>query len=333
MTMTRSDLYRDLKYTPDFDRRKYESRFVERAPKPGATFSNFDAHLGWDVDIQGDRIRGGLTYSRDPDPGTLRILTIGDSFTYGVGVADNETFSHFLETYLCNSEVLNMGVPGYGIDQAFWKYHAYGSHYKPNILVFGIYSGDYKRTTLSFTSFSKPYYAGDTDGTFAVLNRPVPHPLDELERIRDEARLEIYVVALLRNTFYRIRGRFGGDEKFLVHADSVIRNILTSLRDHLASERITGGERWHDLVGGRLTRLYHELGIPYLDLEKEFLVRHEPMSIYQSLYIHHADGSVGHLSTLGHEETGRIIAEKLDFMSDRAIITPCRKAPIGDGEK
>src|SRR5262245_20239427 len=51
--------------------------------------------------------------------GRTRILTLGDSYTFGSGVADDETFSAVLEKELGPErvEVVNAGVPGYGIFQ------------------------------------------------------------------------------------------------------------------------------------------------------------------------------------------------------------------------
>ena len=65
---------------------------------------------------------------RDREPakpeGTYRIAVLGPSYVYGAGVADNETFTHFLEERLNRSaaretnrryEVLNFGLPDYSL--------------------------------------------------------------------------------------------------------------------------------------------------------------------------------------------------------------------------
>lgn len=58
--------------------------------------------------------RGSREYSEKT---RTRILTIGDSFTKGVGVADDETFSAVLEKNT-GIEVVNSGVSGKGTDYA-----------------------------------------------------------------------------------------------------------------------------------------------------------------------------------------------------------------------
>ena len=43
------------------------------------------------------------------------ILLVGDSVTFGLGVNNNETISHYLEKINNKHQVLNLGIPRYGI--------------------------------------------------------------------------------------------------------------------------------------------------------------------------------------------------------------------------
>lgn len=62
-------------------------------------------------------IRGPTLGPKPPD--THRVLAVGDSFTLGLQVRDEETFSALLSESLGPGiEVLNAGVPGYGTEQA-----------------------------------------------------------------------------------------------------------------------------------------------------------------------------------------------------------------------
>jgi hypothetical protein len=47
------------------------------------------------------------------------ILLVGDSVTFGLGVNNNETISHYLEKINNEHQVLNLGVPGYGNGKYF----------------------------------------------------------------------------------------------------------------------------------------------------------------------------------------------------------------------
>src|SRR6185503_2752348 len=59
--------------------------------------------------------------------GVRRVVVIGDSQAWGYGVGDDETIPAQLQRLLNEAggaryEVLNLGVGGYGTDQAFLKY-------------------------------------------------------------------------------------------------------------------------------------------------------------------------------------------------------------------
>lgn len=80
--------------------------------------------------------------------GVRRVMVIGDSFVYGVGVEDDETFAARTEQYLnaldgkSKYEVINAGCPGWGTENelAFWSMR--GHQYKPDLLVIAFYPND-----------------------------------------------------------------------------------------------------------------------------------------------------------------------------------------------
>jgi len=66
-----------------------------------------------------------------------RYLALGDSFTFGSGIAYGQRFSDIPERLLAGVEVVNMGVPGYGLDNAVLAYITEGRRYRPDaVLVF-----------------------------------------------------------------------------------------------------------------------------------------------------------------------------------------------------
>jgi lysophospholipase L1-like esterase len=69
----------------------------------------------------------------------LRVLALGDSFTFGVGAGETETFPARLETHLraagVPAEVWNAGAPGYGVpDEVAW-YERWGVPLRPDVVV------------------------------------------------------------------------------------------------------------------------------------------------------------------------------------------------------
>lgn len=82
--------------------------------------------------------RGPLVPFRRPQ-GTLRILTLGDSGTFGTGVGYWDTYSGRLQTMLADldikAEVIDGGVDGYTIRQGLERYRSLGRAYRPMIVI------------------------------------------------------------------------------------------------------------------------------------------------------------------------------------------------------
>src|SRR5262249_1689918 len=103
-------------------------------------------------------LRGSSEHSYEKPPGTLRILTFGDSFTFGDEVSDNETWPYYLEKLLPGSEVINFGVHGYGHDQMLLYLQEEGIKYHPDIVILGFLPFDMKRNVVSFRDYAKPRF-------------------------------------------------------------------------------------------------------------------------------------------------------------------------------
>jgi lysophospholipase L1-like esterase len=68
----------------------------------------------------------------------LRILAIGDSFTFGVGAQQDETWPARLEQIL-GAQVLNAGAPGYGVPDAVAWYERYGVRLDPDLVIVAVF--------------------------------------------------------------------------------------------------------------------------------------------------------------------------------------------------
>lgn len=114
--------------------------------------------------------------SRNPRPrGTCRILVLGDSFTWGFGVDDEERFSNRLQMLLGSScEVLNAGVTGYGTDQEMLFFRREGRRYNPDIVLleFGTEDVINNGSSIQYT-YPKPFFLLSADSVI-VHNVPVP---------------------------------------------------------------------------------------------------------------------------------------------------------------
>ncbi len=72
-------------------------------------------------------------YPYDRPPGKKRVLAFGDSFTFGEGVKYGERFTDIPETN--EIEIINFGVPGYGLDQSLALYKIEGSRYEHDMVI------------------------------------------------------------------------------------------------------------------------------------------------------------------------------------------------------
>ena len=76
----------------------------------------------------------------------LRILVIGDSFVFGVGVEDAETFTAVLAAGLTRegvvAEGLNAGIPAFGVPDAEDWLRRHGVDLEPDIVILAIFLGN-----------------------------------------------------------------------------------------------------------------------------------------------------------------------------------------------
>jgi hypothetical protein len=109
--------------------------------------------------------------SRERPPGVYRVVGVGDSFTFGMGVRQEESWPAQLEALLKappgyeRVEVVNVGVPGYNLRQYCRKTKLKVLDLEPNLVVMGLVENDLepafyvedgylcvprKKTTISF---------------------------------------------------------------------------------------------------------------------------------------------------------------------------------------
>ena len=83
-----------------------------------------------------------------PKPvGRFRVMTIGDSFTFGNNASEEDgypaTLERLLQASLPDAEVVNTGIGGWNIDNETEFFITEGVEYEPNVLVFGFFNNDY----------------------------------------------------------------------------------------------------------------------------------------------------------------------------------------------
>lgn len=93
-------------------------------------------------------MRGPREYGVPRPPGVRRVLLLGDSFTFGFGVEDHEVASAVLEDQLNarpgapRTEVLNLGVSGFGQAEELVTFGERGRAYQPDAVVVLYFDND-----------------------------------------------------------------------------------------------------------------------------------------------------------------------------------------------
>lgn len=133
-----------------------------------------------------------------------RILILGDSFTFGDELSDNETYPYYLQQILPSWEVINFGVRAYGHDQMLIYFREEGAKYKPNIVILGFVFGDAYRNIAEFRSYSKPRFEL-ANGELKLKNYPVPKP----EEFIKQEPYRLKTIDLLSIIYQKIRKKAG----------------------------------------------------------------------------------------------------------------------------
>ncbi len=99
--------------------------------------------------INSDALNERFEYPLNKTKATFRIIALGDSFTYGLGVNTKDNWTEVLEENLNNYvkkckktkkiEVINLGVHGYDIQYEVERYRIRGVKYEPDMILWMLF--------------------------------------------------------------------------------------------------------------------------------------------------------------------------------------------------
>lgn len=131
---------------------------------------------GVDVTTNSLSFRGRAEYDRVVPADRVRVLCSGDSFTFGYGVGDEQSWCARLQARDPRLETVNLGHSGFGLDQSYLFYRRIAQQLEHDIHVIAFVPDDVRRLTLTrFIGYPKPYYRIE-QGQLALHNVPVPMP-------------------------------------------------------------------------------------------------------------------------------------------------------------
>ncbi|MBT3820775.1 MAG: hypothetical protein HOG04_05200, partial [Nitrospinaceae bacterium] len=117
--------------------------------RPGAEGWHVD--IGYHIGINSHGLRGPETTLDKPE-GVFRILGLGDSFSFGWGVAEEKTYLRVLEAKLRAAgyrvEVLNAGVPAWHSVQSLGYLKTRGLRFKPDLILAEFFVDDVYKSSL-----------------------------------------------------------------------------------------------------------------------------------------------------------------------------------------
>lgn len=281
------------------------------------------------ITINSDTLNERFYYSLEKPDGVYRIITLGDSWTYGrfVHTANNypERLEDLLNQTTCENvkkfEVINLGVPGYDLQYAVERYRVRGKKYDPDLVLWLVINNDFEEITDFILDRSAKYlkefenqplntydhnrglnglFVGNADTASALswINARD----DLLKEMGNDGRPKRMGRGAFTNELLKEMGK----EKLLEFQ----KKILRSISDYYQGE----------LVMIALSNI--SLGEPkYLKALAEFSTERPSTHLLESPISWGKDDVLvdGHPSDLGHE---RIAHEIIDYLESRRLI-PC----------
>lgn len=111
---------------------------VEQLPD-GQSYWEYHEHMGYDA-------QGFLGGYKPVDRDRTRLLFLGDSVTFGAGVAVEDNYVSLLEDLLSascpNIDIYNIAVPGYGTTQERVSLERKGPSVEPDVVILGVVTND-----------------------------------------------------------------------------------------------------------------------------------------------------------------------------------------------
>lgn len=168
-------------------------------PVTKGDYMDYDPEFGWklspgthggyrslEFEVSFSINQAGLRESRElapKAPGTGRILLVGDSFTFGFGVADEDRFGDRLDRRFPAVDVWNLGVPGTGTGQQLLLYERVGARFDADVVVLGYFTehilrnAHRGRVATGGRMIPKPAFELRDDGELVLTNVPVPREI------------------------------------------------------------------------------------------------------------------------------------------------------------
>ncbi|MCP5066491.1 MAG: SGNH/GDSL hydrolase family protein [bacterium] len=299
--------------------------------------STYDPDLGWVMPRRVSKNEAGASspgaateeeFARARTPGQLRVLFVGDSYTFGQNVDNESTFQSILEReYLPGSEMINLGVSGYGADQSVLMYEKYGQRYAADIVVLGFFDRGFYRSFTAFRDYAKPYFFLDEAGRLRLEGTPVVPPETLYQLYASGQRrvggvLHSYLAGSILGQLDRLikKGDVDRDSRSWKLMALILRRFQEQVKaDGSTPFLLVFADRPHkcgDCVYSQISKLAERearnMGLPVLSLREPFL-EHPDEEFFNPM------GAGGHYNPRGHELAARLLNDALREVLEESL--------------
>lgn len=278
---------------------------------PEAGWTVFDEELSWVpganmsgeekgavISMNSDGARG-KEFEKDPD-----ILAIGDSFTLGALVNDDETWPFFLNE-LTDDEVANFGVCAYGVDQMYLRTQKLLKNYDPKVVVMGLIEDNFYRSALDrwVTGEKRLKFIKNDEGHWVAPNKKLTPNQDQKTTYRDWKTILTDWSRIWLLGPYDDISMLNKTPRFYREGVEISLQLIERLNEQLTKE----GIEFHVLLlGGQFERWgmkakLESLGVSLIDCSE----------VYQDE--NHIIPGDGHPSVMGHKAYAHCLTASVDL--------------------
>lgn len=218
----------------------------------------------------------GAEFQPSKPAGTLRILSLGDSKTFGWGLTEAESYSGLVEKALLKHlgnakgvEVINAGVNAWSYAQMHTYFREHGIHYQPDVVVLAdanLWTQFSDRSSPEFVqSFMRRVQVKNLLRRFATYHYVVEYRLKD---VYERTRTRFIPMDPAQDTFFKEQQQKDPDAFFREHIEAICRLALTNgikpvLLHMPSTDQLKVAEPSNVLRAK--TRVSRELNVPLVD--------------------------------------------------------------------
>jgi hypothetical protein len=277
----------------------------------------------------------------------VRIAVVGDSFSFGLGVNNEDVFTAQLNQRQTAVEFLNLSVPGYSTDQQLLLMETTGTRFIPDEYILVVYlANDILDNMLPYplqTDQAKPFFSLDDKQQLILENVPTPQIVkpatlrsmtlntvifgDSLKSFESNSilqdsqllqRLLPRKASAGRETVFKLLDQRLSQQKLLMKALLIKINSYTTTNDRRLRIALLSGSSfilspesysayYQDYVRLLLIETSTELNIPVIDIANKM------RSIKTTDSVSWFHPNEGHLTQHGHRLVSDILVSALDL--------------------